>query len=82
VQVAGFLALCRVTGTERDRLLALCDEQHLPGWFQQHGSRLPPQLVTLIDHETKAVAISGFQEPGVPDLLQTGDYARALISRS
>jgi transcriptional regulator with XRE-family HTH domain len=82
VQVAGFLALCRVTGTERDRLLALCDEQHIPGWFQQHGSRLPQQLVTLIDHETKAVAISQFQEPGVPGLLQTGDYARALLSRS
>jgi transcriptional regulator with XRE-family HTH domain len=82
VQVAGFLALCRVTGTERDRLLALCDEQHIPGWFQQHGSRLPQQLVTLIDHETKAVAISEFQEPGVPGLLQTGDYARALLSRS
>ncbi|MGH3854418.1 MAG: helix-turn-helix domain-containing protein [Pseudonocardiaceae bacterium] len=81
VQVAAFLAVCRVTGTERDRLLALCDEQHVPGWFQQHGSRLPPQLVTYIDHETKAVAISEFQEPGVPGLLQTGDYARALISR-
>ncbi|MGH3833730.1 MAG: helix-turn-helix domain-containing protein, partial [Pseudonocardiaceae bacterium] len=82
VQVAAFLAVCRVTGTERDRLLALCDEQHVPGWFQQHGSRLPPKLVTYIDHETKAVAISEFQEPGVPGLLQTGDYARALISRS
>ncbi len=82
VQVAGLLAVCRVTGTERDRLLALCDDQHIPGWFQQHGSRLPQQLVTLIDHETKAVAISQFQEPGVPGLLQTGDYARAVLSRS
>ncbi len=82
VQVAGFLALCRVTGVERDRLLALCDEQHIPGWFQQHGSRLPQQLVTYIDHETKAIAISDFQAIGVPGLLQTGHYARAVLRRS
>jgi transcriptional regulator with XRE-family HTH domain len=82
VQVSAFLAVCRVTGEERDRLLALCDEQHTPGWFQQHGSRLPQQLVTLIDHENKAVAIDEFQPIAVPGLLQTGDYARAVISRS
>lgn len=74
--------LRRVTGTERHRLLALCGEQHIPGWFQQHGVRLPPQLVTYIDDETKAVGISEFQEPGVPDILQTGDYAHAVLSRS
>ncbi|MGH3567029.1 MAG: helix-turn-helix domain-containing protein [Pseudonocardia sp.] len=79
VQVAGFLAICRVTGAERDRLLELCDEQHNPGWFQQHGSRHPQQLVTLIDHETKAVAISNFESTLMPGLLQTGEYARALI---
>ncbi|MGH3947383.1 MAG: helix-turn-helix domain-containing protein, partial [Pseudonocardiaceae bacterium] len=51
VQVSAFLAVCRVPSAERDRLLALCEDQHTPGWFQQHGSRLPLQLVTLIDHE-------------------------------
>ncbi|MGH3776812.1 MAG: helix-turn-helix domain-containing protein [Pseudonocardiaceae bacterium] len=82
LHVAAFLALCRVTGPERDRLLALCQDQHTPGWLQQHGSRLPQQLVTLIDHEDKAVAISEFQSTLVPGLLQTGDYARAVIQDS
>ncbi|MGH3793165.1 MAG: helix-turn-helix domain-containing protein [Pseudonocardiaceae bacterium] len=82
VQVSAFLAVCGVTGEERDRLLALCEEQHTPGWFQQHGSRLPQQLRTLIDHENKARVIYDFQPAGVPGLLQTGDYARAVISRS
>ena len=49
---------------------------------QQHGSRLPEQLVTLIDHETKAAAISEFEAFFVPGLLQTGEYARAVISRN
>jgi transcriptional regulator with XRE-family HTH domain len=79
VHVASFLALCRVTGPERDRLLALCKDQHIPGWLQQHGPRLPKQIITLIDHEDKAVAISAFQAMLVPGLLQTGDYTRALL---
>jgi transcriptional regulator with XRE-family HTH domain len=78
-QVSAFLAACRVTGAERDRLLELCEDQHTPGWLQQHGSRLPQQLVTLIDHESKATAISSFEQVIVPGLLQTGDYTRALI---
>ena len=81
VDVAAFLGVCRVKGAERDRLLALCREQNTPGWLQQHGSRLPKQLVTVIDHENKAVAISDFQSMIVPGLLQTGEYARAVISR-
>ncbi|MGH3574128.1 MAG: DUF5753 domain-containing protein, partial [Pseudonocardiaceae bacterium] len=66
----------------RDRLLALCRDQDTPGWFQQHGSRMPKQLVTLIDHENKAVTISAFEAVFVPGLLQTGEYARAVISRN
>jgi transcriptional regulator with XRE-family HTH domain len=79
LHVAAILALCRVTGDERERLLALCQDQHTPGWLQQHGSRLPQQLRTLIDHEDKAVEIGEFQSMMVPGLLQTGDYARAVI---
>ncbi|MGQ0719440.1 MAG: helix-turn-helix domain-containing protein [Pseudonocardiales bacterium] len=81
VDVAAILGMCRVKGKERDRLLALCQERNTPGWLQQHGSRLPKQLVTLIDHENRAVAYSDIQPMLVPGLLQTGDYARAVIGR-
>ncbi|MGQ0775169.1 MAG: helix-turn-helix domain-containing protein [Pseudonocardiales bacterium] len=81
VDIAAFLGLCRVKSPERERLLALCREQDTPGWLQQHGSRLPKQLVTLIDQENRAVAISELEVTGVPGLLQTGEYARAVISR-
>ena len=79
VQASAFLAVCQAPSAERERLLELCDEQHTQGWFQQHGSRLPLQLVTLIDHENKAVAISEFESTVMPGLLQTGDYTRALL---
>jgi transcriptional regulator with XRE-family HTH domain len=82
VDIAAFLGVCRVKGPQRDRLLALCRDQDTPGWFQQHGAGLPKQLVTLIDHENKAVTISDFEAIVVPGLLQTGEYARAVISRN
>ncbi|MGH3932182.1 MAG: helix-turn-helix domain-containing protein, partial [Pseudonocardiaceae bacterium] len=71
VDVSAFLAVCQVTGPERDRLLGLCREQDTPGWLQQHGARLPKQLLTLIDNEDKAVTIDDFQAMLVPGLLQT-----------
>lgn len=82
VDVSAFLAVCGVKGRERDRLLSLCKDQHTPGWFQQHGSRLPRQVRTLVDHENKATVIGEYQSTLIPGLLQTGDYARALIKAS
>lgn len=81
VDVSAFLAVCRVTGTEREHLLRLCDRLDASAWLQRHGSRLPKQLRTLIDHENKAVTYTDFQPIVVPGLLQTADYARALIRR-
>jgi predicted transcriptional regulator len=79
VDVSAFLAVCGVKGTERDRLLELCREQDASGWVEQY-SRLPQHLVTLLDHENKATKIDHFQAVLVPGLLQTGDYAREVMS--
>jgi transcriptional regulator with XRE-family HTH domain len=69
--VGSFLGICRVKGKERTRLMALAQNQDTPGWLQQHGSTMPKQLATLIDHESKATAISVFESMIVPGLLQT-----------
>jgi transcriptional regulator with XRE-family HTH domain len=80
--VAAFLAVCGVRGREHARLMALTVDHERPGWHQQHGSTLPKQVRTLIDHEKNSTAISDFQAIVVPGLLQTGDYARAVMKRS
>jgi transcriptional regulator with XRE-family HTH domain len=77
--VISFMAFCRVTGAERDRLLKLCRDADTPEWLQKHGDRLPKQLLTLIDHEDKATAIWDFQSSIIHGLLQNADYARELI---
>lgn len=80
-EVASLLTLCGVNGEEYDRLLALAREASQQGWLQ-NGSGLPDQLRTLINHENRATAITEFQPSFVPGLLQTHDYAHALLARS
>ena len=81
--IAAFLGVCRVKGPRTGTGCWRCaGSRTLQGWFQQHGSRLPQQLITLIDHENKAVTISDFQPMVVPGLLQTAEYARALIQET
>ncbi|HEV8561329.1 MAG TPA: helix-turn-helix transcriptional regulator [Actinophytocola sp.] len=82
VDVATFLAVCGIRGEERDRLMTLTLDQNDPGWLQNHGARLPTQLLTLIDHETKAQKISQLELNLIPGLLQTGEYARCLIEEA
>jgi transcriptional regulator with XRE-family HTH domain len=75
-----FLAICGVSAEERARLVKLCRDRMVEGWLQQYGSRLPLQVRTLVDHEMHATEISDFQSQLVHGLLQTGEYARAVIS--
>lgn len=80
VDVATFLAVCGVTGAERERLLWLTRQQDDEGWLQQYGSRVPKQVKTLVQHEDRATAITYFQALIVPGILQTRAYAHAAIS--
>jgi len=79
LEVAHLLGVCRTPISERDHLLSLYREANARGWWQQHGSRLPVQLRTLIDHENAATEIIGWHMNLLPGLLQTSDYLRAVI---
>ncbi len=71
VDIASILAVCKVTGEERDRLIALSYERELPNWLQ-----LPRQLRTLINHEKQATTVSEFELLLIPGLLQTEACSR------
>jgi transcriptional regulator with XRE-family HTH domain len=76
--VSSLLVLCGVNGDERSRLLSLCRDSGAGAWVQQLG-RLPTQLKTLVDHENQACGIDEFEPTLVPGLLQTVDYAQAIV---
>jgi len=77
--VAALLVLYGVTGKERDRLLALARESDQPGWWETQHPGLPSQLTALIGFESQATQIVDVELILMPGLLQTPEYARAML---
>ncbi|HZB50973.1 MAG TPA: helix-turn-helix transcriptional regulator [Mycobacteriales bacterium] len=81
VSVADLRFLCElyeVSVEERDRLLNLARESKRRSWWQQYG--LPESIATYIGLEDAAVSIRQYETSIVPPLLQTEEYAHALIA--
>src|SRR5262249_18596265 len=64
---------------ERARLTKMYTDAKEPSWFQHHGPKHATR--TLVSHENSATEISAFHAMIVPCLLQTEEYARALLSK-
>jgi len=79
-EVAALLGFYRVAKPEREELLELVRRAKEPGWWQVQGSRLPELWQELIDFERSATAIINYEPLLIPGLLQTADYAGALIA--
>jgi transcriptional regulator with XRE-family HTH domain len=78
--LADLLALYGVTGEqERADVLALAREAARPGWWHQYGEILPDWFEFYIGLEAAASRIRCYEVQFVPGLLQTEDYARAVI---
>lgn len=77
--VAAMLGLYHVPAKRREQLLDLVRQAAEPGWVQVHGRGLPEQWQALIEWEGKATSLAHFQPLVVPGILQTSDYARAVI---
>ncbi len=78
--VEAMLGLYRVPEPRQEEILDQVRRAAEPGWAQVHGRELPEQWQTLIDWESKAVALRSHHATLVPDLLQTADFARAVIA--
>ncbi len=66
---------------ERDALLALVREANRPGWLQAYSGAVPAWFRPYVDLEEAAQVIRTYEVQFVPGLLQTADYARAVIGR-
>jgi hypothetical protein len=74
--------LCQLYGitdqAERDRLRAMAREGRQAGWWQSYDL----DFSTYVGLEAAAAALQYYQSTIVPGLLQTADYARAMLEVS
>lgn len=80
IEATIFLAVCGVSRREIDELLAVCkvgDSEEC--WLRPHSARTPDVLRTLVFTEATAIAIQNFQPVLIPGLLQSEDYAAAVM---
>jgi hypothetical protein len=64
---------------ERKALLALAHEANTPGWWHHYSDLLPNWFQSYLGLESAAALIRTYEVQFVPGLLQTHDYARAVI---
>ncbi|MGC4868427.1 helix-turn-helix domain-containing protein [Micromonospora sp. DT53] len=78
--VADLLTLYGVTEEhERDALLKLARDANSPGWWHRYGDVLPSWFQSYLGLEAAAALIRSYEVQFVPGLLQTREYARAVV---
>lgn len=79
--VADLLTLYGVTDpADRALLLDLVEQANAPGWWREYADLVPPWMERFLGLEQSASVIRTWEVQFVPGLLQTPDYARAVIT--
>lgn len=64
---------------EHERLLAVTREANAPGWWHPYNDLLPAWFQAYLGLEEAATYIRTYEVQFIPGLLQTAEYARAVI---
>jgi transcriptional regulator with XRE-family HTH domain len=66
--------------TQREGLIALAREANSPGWWHSYDDVLPNWFQTYVGLEEAATLIRSYEIQFLPGLLQTEEYARAVVT--
>ncbi len=77
--VRDLLHIYGVPDDQRDTLIQLARESRQKGWWQAYGDSVEPHLATYLAMESAASEIRVYRGTRLPGLLQTEDYARAVV---
>ena len=79
--VSDLLTLYGMTDAEeRAALLSLTREANTPGWWHAYSDVLPSWVEAYVGLEAAATVLRTYEVQFIPGLLQTEDYAHALLS--
>jgi transcriptional regulator with XRE-family HTH domain len=79
IDILDLLTYYGVGAGEREQMLALAEQANRPGWWHRYNDILPEWFQTYIGMEESAASIRIYEPQFVPGLLQTEEYARAII---
>lgn len=80
IDVLDLLTLYRVGREEKEQLLALAEQANRPGWWHRYNDILPEWFQAYVGMEEAARSIRVYEPQLIPGLLQTEEYAAAVIS--
>jgi transcriptional regulator with XRE-family HTH domain len=79
--VSDLLMLYGVTDPEeRDAVLALLEDANRPGWWREYEDVMPGWFENYVGLEAAAQVLRTYETHFVPGLLQTSEYARAVLA--
>ena len=77
--VRDMLELYNVPAAQREGLVQLARDSRQKGWWHAFSDTMQPQFATYVGLESAASEIRIYEVSLIPGLLQTEDYARAVI---
>jgi transcriptional regulator with XRE-family HTH domain len=81
VDIIDLLSLYGITDTaDREELLTLAAQANQPGWWHQYQDVLPSWFQAYIGLEESAESIRSYDSQFIPGLLQTEEYAAAVLA--
>ncbi len=77
--LVALLNLYEVAQPQHGEVVALLQGAGAQGWLRPYHSELPEEYTAYISFEAEARAVRNYESLFVPGLLQTEDYARAVV---
>jgi len=80
IDVLDLLTLYGVSAEEKEQLLSLAEQANHPGWWHRYHDILPEWFQAYVGMEEAARSIRNYEPQFIPGLLQTEEYAAAVIA--